>query len=292
MASIAVDIDSTLYDFETPARDACLQLWQETGDLKFKEASYHPWTEWRSPADVLADADGSVQRWLDAIALVHDSDAILGMQPFKGAVETCQALVEAGHKLIYISNRATETEFATRQWLANHNFLIDEEGPNDKTIGWKTKVVVTTGDKTPFIKDCQFLIDDRLKTCIQFVYDFDWEQIIRIEADRIRTRGPDEGTPLYEEYMAALGDTLDVYYTEGRLLTQEEFAPLHAIAEKAAKAYISANQRRAFVPAYPYNQNATDIPHLYLAPTWAGLNVYLERKGVLPKAAFAASQGI
>jgi FMN phosphatase YigB (HAD superfamily) len=53
MAKIAVDIDSTLYDFETPAREAMFKLYKETGDLVYKEGAYHPWTEWRSPADVL-----------------------------------------------------------------------------------------------------------------------------------------------------------------------------------------------------------------------------------------------
>jgi FMN phosphatase YigB (HAD superfamily) len=109
MARIAVDIDSTLYDFEQPSRDACFKLWKETGDEKYKQAAYHPWTEWRSPADVLG-----VERWLKAIAVVHDDDAILGMEPFTGAVETCQALIDAGHELIYISNRATETEYANQ----------------------------------------------------------------------------------------------------------------------------------------------------------------------------------
>src|SRR3954467_15654616 len=99
MAIIAVDVDSTLYDFETPSRDAAIKMWQETGDDAFKEAAYHPWTEWRSPADVLAGDDGIPHRWLEVIARVHQDDSILGMVPFPGAVETCQTLMRAGHKL-------------------------------------------------------------------------------------------------------------------------------------------------------------------------------------------------
>lgn len=224
MATIAVDIDSTLYDFETPSRDACLKLWQETGDDAYKEAAYHPWTEWRSPADVLG-----VEKWLKAIAVVHDDDMILSMQPFTGAVETCRALTEAGHNLIYISNRATESERATLEWLQVKGFL---DGPMNST-----RLVVTEGDKAPFMKDCQYLIDDRLKTCVQFVYDYDWQYFY---GQRGAVKGP-------------------------------------------------ANKDRiAFVKAYPYNQNATDVPGLILAPTWPAINVYLVKKGLLPEAAVLA----
>jgi hypothetical protein len=223
MATIAVDVDSTLYDFETPSRDACLKLWQETGDDAYKEAAYHPWTEWRSPADVLG-----VEKWLKAIAVVHEANSILRMEPFLGAVETCQALVASGHSLIYITNRAAHTESATYEWLDGNGFLDDSE---------KTSLVVTEGDKRPFIKDARYIIDDRLKTCVQFVYDYEWQ----------------------------------FYHGEiGRVKGEANM------------------DRLAFVKAYPYNQNATDIPGLILAPTWSAINVYLVKKGLLPEAAVLA----
>ncbi len=222
MSTIAVDIDSTLYDFDTIAREACLKLWQETGDDKYREGMYFPNDHWRAPADVLG-----VERWLRAIALCHDDEMILKQVPFAGAVETCQALIEAGHQLIFISNRKTETEEATFCWLRDCGFL--RAWPSRKEEDKPARLVVTEGDKKPFIKDCQYLIDDRLKTCVEFVYDYDWQ------------------------------------YKERGL-----------------------NRRKAFLLQYNYNQNATDIPGLYVAPTWAGLNVYLERKGVLPKAAYKA----
>lgn len=228
MATVAIDVDSTLYDFETPSRDACLKLWQEAGDGAYKEAAYHPWTEWRSPADVLG-----VKKWLKAIAVVHEDDAILGMEPFTGAVETCQALMRAGHEVIYITNRAAHTEEATRQWLAKNGFFDNDgmPGPNGATL------VVTEGDKRPFMADAQYLIDDRLKTCVQFVYDYDWQFYHGVRKD---AGGP------------------------------------------------GLKDRIAFVKAYPYNQNATDVPGLILAPTWAAINVYLVKKGVLPEAAVMA----
>jgi hypothetical protein len=229
MATIGVDVDSTLYDFESPSRDAALKMWQESGDDGFKEAAYHPWTEWRSPADVLMGDDGVPHRWLEVIARVHEDDSILSQVPFTGAVETCQNLINAGHNLIYITNRKAHTEEATRQWLVNHRFLPEPDRVN-------AKLVVTEGDKRPFLEKAQYLIDDRLKTCVEFVYDFEWQYF---NGERGKVKG-------------------------------------------------SANKDRvAFVKAYPYNQNATDIPGLIVAPTWAAISHYLTRKGLLPEAVTA-----
>lgn len=220
MATVAIDIDSTLYDFDTLAREAAQKLWLETGDEVYRRGIYYSSEDWRAPAELMG-----FERWVNGvIARCHDDEMILKQVPFAGSVETCQALVEAGHKLIYISNRATETEQATSDWLAFHGFFV----------GDATTLVVTSGDKKPFIEGCQYLIDDRLKTCVEFVYDFDWQYL----------NGPRGVRP--------------------------------------------ANDRRAFVLKYPYNQNATDIPGLYVAPTWAGLNVYMHRKNVLPELAVEA----
>lgn len=268
-----------IYDFETPAREAMLRLYKETGDRSFKEGAYHPWTEWRSPADVLTDENGSIQRWLDAIALCHDADVIESMKPFDGAVETCQALIAAGHELLYISNRATEAADATERWLDKNGFLdasFDEIEP---------KVLCLMGDKAPHIADCQYIIDDRLKTVVEFVHDYDWKTKVRQGANRVRAHGPEEGEPFADEYISILGQTLDQYYDGTRVLTRERLDKLAEIGDKAAEAYIAKNSRKAFVKAYPYNQAATDIPGLYVAQTWAGLNEYLVSKGVLPEAA-------
>jgi hypothetical protein len=164
MATIAVDIDSTLYDFEAPSRQAMWKLYKETGEEIYQRAHYHPWTEWRSPADVLG-----LEKWLEVIAMVHDSDVILSRQPYEGAVETCQALMEDGHTLLYISNRATESASATNQWLDDHQFL------NCYGLKNEPKVLCTTEDKAPHMAQCQYLIDDRPKTVIEFVYDYNWK---------------------------------------------------------------------------------------------------------------------
>jgi hypothetical protein len=226
MATIGVDIDSTLYDFDTLAREASLKLWLETDDEDYRRGIYYSSEDWRAPAELLG-----LEKWLNVIARCHDDEMILKQTPFEGAVETCEALVAAGHKLIYISNRKTETESATTDWLESNGFLFNTAG--------RTRVVITEGDKRPFLKDAQYLIDDRLKTCVEFVYDYDWQ-----------------------------------YY--------------HGVRGLKALTGVANKDRRAFVLKYPYNQNATDIPGLYVAPTWAGLNVYMHRKGLLPELAAKA----
>lgn len=226
MAKVAVDIDSTLYDFDTLAREAALSLWLETNEEVYRRGIYYSSEDWRAPAELMG-----VEKWVDGvIARCHDDEMILKQVPFAGAVETCQALIDAGHSLVYISNRKTETEAATRQWLVNNRFLPDPERVN-------ARLVVTEGDKRPFITDCQYIVDDRLKTCVEFVYDYEWQ------------------------------------YFHGE----------RGVVKGAANL-----DRRAFVLKYPYNQNATDIPGLYVAPTWAGLNVYMHRKGLLPELAVEA----
>lgn len=229
MARIAIDCDSTVYDFETPAREAFTKLAEERNDKSLLRGAYDPWTEWRSPADVCG-----LEVWLDVIELCHRDEIILAQRPFNGAVETCQALADEGHDLMYISNRATESAQATHDWLFDWGFPLTDgilEG-EEYHSGHLLKVLST--DKKPLLKNCQYLIDDRPKTVIDFIYDYDW---------------------------------------------QNEHGPMHGDDSLV---------RRAFVIAYPYNQALTDIPHIYLAPTWSGINQYLVSKGVLSKPAYHA----
>lgn len=171
MSRIAIDIDSTLYNFDTPAREAFIKLAQETGNSEYLRGAYHPWTEWRSPADACG-----LDAWLDAIALCHSEEIILAQKPFNGAVETCQALVDEGHELIYISNRVVESEEATHQWLKEWGFPLDRSIIEVEEWHGGHVLKVLTSDKAPFLRDCQYLIDDRPKTAIDFVYDFEWQQ--------------------------------------------------------------------------------------------------------------------
>lgn len=162
---IAVDIDDTLYSFRDAAIGAMAEMLMdpsvpEDQKEKINQALYTPWSQWRTPHDMLG------QTWLDIINVVHDDEKILRQQPYQHAVHVMQALADSGNRFIYISNRATETERATREWLYDSGFPI---GPR-----LDHKLVCTAGDKRPYIEECQYLIDDRVKTLVQFVSDPEW----------------------------------------------------------------------------------------------------------------------
>jgi hypothetical protein len=220
MANIAVDIDSTLYDFDTPAREGFLKLAEKYDDETLFRGAYEPWTEWRSPADACG-----LDRWLEVIAEVHRPEVILSREPFPGAVGTCQALEAEGHELMFISARDGSAEEATERWLRDKGFLE------------QNAEVLCSHDKAQHMAECQYLIDDRPKTAINFVTDFNWQ--LRFRAN----------------------DLVNI---------------------------VGNGKRKAFLLMYPYNAALTDAEDMYLAPTWAGINYYLVRKGVLSAPAYTA----
>lgn len=131
---------------------------------------------------------------------------IAGRTPYDGAVDTLKALAEE-HELLYISNRATERYAATADWLFQWDF------PDGKLI-------CSHDDKQQAMVHCQYLIDDRPKTLVDFVYDYHWRA----------KHGP------------------------------------------------NMNTRKAFGLMFEYNRGLTDIPNVYLAPTWKGIGHYLVEK--------------
>lgn len=199
MSIIAIDIDSTLYDFETPFRQAFLDLALESGVKEYFRGGYQSWVEWRSPTDVCG-----LDAFNQALDLVHSPDVILTRQPYDHCQEVLDILHDAGHSLMYVSNRKAEVEQPTLDWLLFHNFPEGE-------------LVCTVDDKLIHMSECQYLIDDRPKTLVEFVYSRHWG-----------------GPP-----------------------------------------------RKAFGLLFEYNRALTDIPGVYLAPTWAGIRYYLSEKGVL-----------
>jgi hypothetical protein len=206
---IAIDIDSTLYDFATPCRQAFLDLALEHGDKEeYFKGGYQSWVEWRSPADVCG-----IDAFLEALNIVHSPDVIRSQSPYTHSEEVLND-VSMEHEIFYISNRSVESREATEEWL----FEICDFP--------KADVICTMEDKAPYLTQCQYLIDDRCKTLVEFIYDFTWK------------------------------------YTYGALEGAD-------------------NQRKAFGLLFEYNRNLTDIPNVYLAPTWAGIRYYLERKGIL-----------
>lgn len=205
---IAVDIDSTLYDFSMPARQAFLDLAIRHGEKEeYFRGGYQSWVEWRSPADVCGP-----EAFDEVLEIVHSPEVIRAQTPYPNSIEVLRE-VASEHKLFYISNRSFESIAATEEWLWD----IYDYPEGD--------LICTMEDKQPYLSECQYLIDDRAKTLVQFVEDFYWK------------------------------------YTYGAL---DNDYP-----------------RKAFGLTHPYNQNLTDIPNIYLAPTWSGIKYYLQRKGVL-----------
>lgn len=206
MTTIAVDIDNTLYSFEDAARQAFLDLAEEREDQSLFQGAYNPWGEWRSMGDVCGP---EVQTAV--ITRVHEQNVILAQTPYSGAADVLWDLVNQGYDIKYISNRRPESWSATKTWLTLNGF----PAPNQDGL------ICTMDSKIPLVSNCRYIIDDRPKTLVQFVYDAQWLH----------------GRP--------------------------------------------TQQRLGFGLAFLFNQNLTDIPGVYLAPTWGGIRYYLIKKGVL-----------
>lgn len=206
MTKIAVDVDSTLYDFEPALRQAYLDLALK-GDAKEElfRGAYQSWVEWRSPSDVCGS-----EAFEEALAIVHSPEVILSQSPFPGAAWVCQDLEEQGHELIYVSAREEWVWGPTKAWLSSTGFP-------------KGDLICSFEDKVNLVRDCRYIIDDRPKTLVQFTYDWQW-----------------------------------------KLKHGSESVP-----------------RQGFGLLYEYNRALTDVPNVWLAPTWGGLRYYLEREGVL-----------
>jgi hypothetical protein len=211
MSKIAVDVDDTLYSFSHVSKDALFRLAYERKDKSLFGAAYSGSTQWRMPTDI-----AGLDTWLEAIGISHHPDVIKEQIPFPGAADTIRALSKEGHSILYISNRSSEAEDATYDWLRDNGFPINERD---------IELVCTMEDKLGLVSDCRYIIDDRPKTLIEFIYDYDWQR--------------DHGN----------------------------------------------EQRQGFGILSPYNENLTDIPNVYLAPSWAGLNYYLVNKNLLEEPA-------
>lgn len=206
MSRIAVDIDSTLYDFGLPLRQAFLDMALDEGDKeRYFKGGYQSWVEWRSPTDVCGH-----EAFEKALESVHSPDVIKSQIPFEGASEVVNLLCEEGHEVYFLSNRSNSKEVveATEEWIDDN--IVDL----DKTdMYWS--VTCTLQDKRKYLVETDYLIDDRPKTLVEFIYKY----------------GPPGS--------------------------------------------------KAFGLMYEYNRALTDIPNIYLAPTWKGLEYYLMSKGVI-----------
>jgi 5'(3')-deoxyribonucleotidase len=153
---VAIDVDSTLYDFESPMRQAFLDLAFESGDKEtYFKGGYQSWVEWRSPSDVCGP-----DAFVKALERVHSPDVIMEQPPFPHAYEVVQELASE-HDVYFISNRSEGSEVydATYEWIET-NILGDPE------------LICTTESKRRWLEDTNYLIDDRPKTLIEFIYGY------------------------------------------------------------------------------------------------------------------------
>lgn len=192
MTTVAIDIDDTLYSFGQLARETFVEVALERGDKRLQRAAYCAWGEWRSPSDVV-DND----YWMEVIDRCHQPEVIREQVPFSGAVETLQELVHQGYHLIYISNRSPEVADATYDWLYDNGF----------PTGSVVDLICTTEDKARHVGQCQYIIDDRPKTLVEFVYDFTW----KFSHGSENLKKQRKGFGLFGDYNRALTDIPNVY---------------------------------------------------------------------------------
>lgn len=204
-AKIAVDCDDTLYSFTNLAKQL-MANWDGTEEERrvAKNAAYTPWTQWRSMSDLCPFYE-------EVIDATHEPDRIKANVPFEGASEVLHDLSKAGHRIVYITNRNPNRHGPTFEWLED----------NDFPIGSEDDLVCTLGNKMPFIEDCQFIIDDRPKTLVSFVFDDQWDN------------------------------------------------------------HHPTKPRKGFGLMTQANQSLTDIPGVYLSPTWDLLRHYFKEKAEL-----------
>lgn len=201
---IGVDVDDTLYSFAQAAREE-LADWTGPDRERFRSAAYAQWTDWRS-ADELCDG-----RFFDVIKKVHSDAVIKRQKPFPGSKKVLKELDEAGHRMRYITSRDGKCKTATADWLFDVCGFPEGE------------LICSYDDKIPRISDCRYIIDDRPKTLVQFVYDFQYK------------------------------------YKHGSEHKKRMGFGIHATQ----------------------NMSLTDVPGIYLAPTWGLLRRYLVEKGEL-----------
>lgn len=212
MPKFAVDIDDTLYSFTDLARQALSDEAARLDDERLKACAYAPWSEWRTPPDIIG-----LEEWIRIIDICHDDEKIQKQTPFVGCAEVLHALVDSGNTIVYISNRNQDHYASTANWLTWNNFPVGDD---------IELICAGNEPKDPYVKNCQYIIDDRPKTLVSFVYDYNWK--LSYGGSRNETK-PRKGYGLHR----------------------------------------------------PYNQSLTDVPGIYLAPSWSLLAAQFVRKGFI-----------
>lgn len=190
MAKIAIDIDDTLYDFNIKIREEFFKMSIEFEDKEILKGAYMPFVEWRSLTDSLG-----VEIAKKAISRVHSDESIISQKPYPNAVEVVNEIAKHDYEIIYISSREESCHDATEIWLKQAGFPAGE-------------LFCVTSSKASYVKDCQYLIDDRPSTIADFVTDYTWK---KWNGSTENARKPRIAFGLWYTYNQALTDLNNVY---------------------------------------------------------------------------------
>lgn len=203
MTRIAIDVDDTLYSFTQLARSKFVDFAIERDDKSLMRAAYCAWVEWRSPADVI-----DLDYWKQIIASCHKPDVILAQEPFEGAADVIAELVDHGYDITYISDRSREAADATVEWITEHF----PTPPGTKFRMERMDV------KSQYVLDCQYMIDDRPKNLVDFIYDYEWT---REHVWNCFDQYPRQGFGLLYEHNRALTDIPGIFLAPNWKLLRE-----------------------------------------------------------------------
>lgn len=162
---ICIDIDSTLTDFLTHARDVASKMADESPyhidperAILLNYGSETPWPEWKSPNEIFGH-----DLWMEILNRTHSPVEILAQEPFENAVEIINRWIQVGHEVVFISSRDhDETAEATEQWLQKIR-ILDPRLICTGRAGSKIPTLIQEG--------IDVLIDDRPQTLIEFAYE-------------------------------------------------------------------------------------------------------------------------
>lgn len=155
VAKVAIDIDETLYSFDNAVRNAFFDLAEKYGDRSILRMAYSNNHEWRN----LVDHDAKIA--FEAIERVHSNqDRYI---PFPDCIRVVNLIYVSGHEIKYVGSRKGIHKNITEQWLDMNEF------PRGDIICADPKL-----SKAAHIEDCQYLIDDRPITMLDFLNDPEW----------------------------------------------------------------------------------------------------------------------
>lgn len=153
MSVVAIDVDETLYSFDTAIRDAFFDMAEERDDKSILRMAYSNNQEWRN----LVDHDQKLA--FEAIERVHSKQDTF--TPFPGSEEVVNKIHKSGHSIKYVGARKDIHQDVTEDFLWWNNFPPGELICADPS----------RGSKLEYIQDCQYLIDDRPRTILEFLND-------------------------------------------------------------------------------------------------------------------------